>query len=58
MTLLEQQAAAYELYRSFADSESKFPHLHAVADGEYASAVVSGDNLRFDPVKEHLDDKQ
>lgn len=58
MTLLEQQAAAYELYRSFADSESKFPHLHAVADGEYVSTVVSGDNLRFDPVKEHLDDKQ
>ncbi|MFK8399954.1 hypothetical protein M2D07_015720 [Pseudomonas sp. BGr12] len=49
LSFMERKAVGYELYRAFADSESRYPHLHAQVAGEYESPVVSGDNLRFDP---------
>ncbi|MCL6692417.1 hypothetical protein M8R19_27405 [Pseudomonas sp. R3.Fl] len=49
LSFMERKAIGYELYRAFADSESRYRHLHANVEGEYESPVVSGDNLRFDP---------
>lgn len=48
LSFMERKAVAYELYRAFADSESRYKNRHAEIDGEYETSVVSGDNLRFD----------
>lgn len=48
LTFMERKAVAFELYRAFADSESRYKNRHAVIDGEFDSSVVFGDNLRFE----------
>ena len=48
LTFMEQKAVAFELYRAFADSESRYKNRHAIIDGEFESSVVFGDNLRFE----------
>jgi hypothetical protein len=48
LTFMERKAVAFELYRAFADSESRYKKRHAVIDGEFDSSVVFGDNLRFE----------
>lgn len=50
LTFMERKAVAFELYRAFADSESRYKNRHAVIDGEFVSSVVFGDNLRFEQV--------
>jgi len=49
LAVLECQCIAYALYRSFPDSESLFPNMHAHQDGVFVSNIAQGDNLRFDP---------
>lgn len=51
LTFMERKAVAFELYRAFADSETRYRNRHALLDGEFKSSVVFGDNLRF----EHVD---
>ncbi|MFD2642767.1 hypothetical protein [Pseudomonas japonica] len=58
MTFTERKALSYELYRAYADSESRYPHLHAVVEGEFETSVVSGDNLRYDTREEASDEQQ
>jgi len=48
LSFMECKAVAFELYRAFADSESRYKNRHAEVDGEYVSSVAFGDNLRFD----------
>lgn len=58
LTFMERKALAYELYRAYADSESRYPHLHAVVDGEFETSVVSGDNLTYVIKQESSDGQQ
>jgi len=58
LSFLERKAIAYELFRAYADSESRYPHLHAVVDGEFDTSVVSGDNLRYVSTEEGQDEQQ
>jgi hypothetical protein len=51
LSFMARKAVAYELYRAFADSESRYKHVHAVVDGEYQTSVVLGDDLRYEPVE-------
>ncbi|MDT4852341.1 hypothetical protein FQZ97_865690 [compost metagenome] len=58
LAFMERKAVAYELYRAYADSESRYPHLHAVIDGEFETSVISGDNLRYVIKQESSDGQQ
>lgn len=58
LTFIERKAVAYELYRAYADSESRYPHLHAEVSGEFETSVVSGDNLRYLIKQENTDEQQ
>jgi hypothetical protein len=58
LSFVERKAVAYELYRAYADSESRYPHLHAHVSGEFETSVVSGDDLKYVIKQESSNEQQ